>query len=391
MGKTEFADLEQELGRRHVPTSINLDQRLRREGLWKPRSFLYYDYMHVYFASGGVMQLILNSTAVKLVTKTRFTLQDLDDFTQSQFRGVRHPRWRRLPSDFWQKRVQREQPSVPKPLKCFAWECSVALSIMCLLGRSVMEPEQVLVPHFQLLALAHRISQALQDSDRHGTRCDEQALADNIAELHRKCISVHGVAICKMKAHLQHHIPRCIKDHGNVVLSCFSCEARVRFVKQAAYNSSRLPPATKCSLPLQRLCIQLEMDLSSFEIGVSITGKTRKDCFLHLLPVEPRPSGAFYGKEVRGPNGRLKALQFAFVEIQPGRRALCQALGFVQPHFDFDSNRNLVFAVMHVFQQTGSRWNVDAGNLVTVPISAVGVCVPVAAHGDDSVSILTLQ
>ena len=60
--------------------------------------------MHIYLASGGIFQLLLNCTAMMVVKETPLQLKDLDDFTQAQFKGVKNHGWRRLPSNFWQNR-----------------------------------------------------------------------------------------------------------------------------------------------------------------------------------------------------------------------------------------------------------------------------------------------
>jgi hypothetical protein len=74
-------------------------------GLWRPSSFLYYDYMHVYLASGGLLQILLNCYVVKIIRETPLELAHLDDFTQSLFAGIKNHRWRRLASNFWQQRL----------------------------------------------------------------------------------------------------------------------------------------------------------------------------------------------------------------------------------------------------------------------------------------------
>ena len=74
-------------------------------GLWRPSSFLYYDYMHVYLASGGLMQILLNCYVVKIIRETPLELAHLDDFTQGLFAGIKNHRWRRLASNFWQQRL----------------------------------------------------------------------------------------------------------------------------------------------------------------------------------------------------------------------------------------------------------------------------------------------
>ena len=74
-------------------------------GLWRPSSFLYYDYMHVYLASGGLIQILLNCYVVKIIRETPLELTHLDDFTQGLFAGIKNHRWRRLASNFWQQRL----------------------------------------------------------------------------------------------------------------------------------------------------------------------------------------------------------------------------------------------------------------------------------------------
>ena len=145
--------------------------------------------MHICLASGGIMQLLLNCTAMMVVKETPLQLKDLDEFTQAQFAGVKNHRWRRLASNFWQcrfagsfgpatpcyrafgqwgpptvrscarralssfpvrRRVQTEKPSVPKHLKCFAWECEVALRILIhslACCRTVAPPTNAFTPH----------------------------------------------------------------------------------------------------------------------------------------------------------------------------------------------------------------------------------------------------
>ncbi len=354
-------------------------------GLWRPRSFLYYDYMHVYLASSGIIQLLLNATVVRLIRSTAFTLRDLDEFTQAQFRGVVKHRYRKLPTNFWQNRVQTEKPAIVKPLKCFAWECDVALKVMKRLGETVMVPEGVMVEYFALLALADRIILSLQSSDRYGAPLDTAALKASISEFHVEFLRLHGTSAAKIKTHLQHHLPDCIRAHGNVVISCFSCEARARFVKAAAVNSSRLPDAYKSRAPLHRLCIQLEAQLKEFEKGVSIDCKKRRDDLAELLPPHPKPSGVVVGNAIRRPTGMLRGLQFAFAELPCGRRTLCQALTFAQPLFTFDSSSGLVFAIVQAFKQDGRRWVIDHGNICTIPHSKVEECEAVSSDGQDAV------
>ena len=255
-------------------------------------------------------------------------------------------------------------------------------------GATVMVPMGTLVDHFQLLTTAQGILDLLRSADCFGTGVDVDDLASRIVTFHNECIRLHGVSIAKIKMHLQHHIPRCVRDHDGVVLSCFSCEARVRFVKQAAYNSSRLPPSQKCRVPLQRLLIQQEESLLKFELGVSIPGKRRADEFVDLLPPHPEPSGAFFGTSIQRPNGRIGALQFAFVEYDSGQRGLCQVLGFIQPCFQFETSSGVVLAIVMSCKQDGRRWTVARDDVITVAHSKVDRSVAVAADGENSVTIL---
>ena len=251
-----------------------------------------------------------------------------------------------------------------------------------------MVPMGTLVDHFQLLTTAQGIIDPLRSADCFGTGIDADDLASRIVDFHNECIRLHGVSIAKIKMHLQHHIPRCVREHGGIVLSCFSCEARVRFVKQAAYNSSRLPPSQKCRVPLQRLIIQQEESLLKFELGVSIPDKRRADEFADLLPPHPEPSGAFFGTSIQRPNGRIRALQFAFVEYPSGQRGLCQVLGFIQPCFQFESSSGLVLAIVMSCKQDGSRWTFVRDDVFTVAHSKVDRSVAVAADGVNSVTLL---
>jgi hypothetical protein len=253
------------------------------------------------------------------------------------------------------------------------------MKVLVRLGETAFAPENLMAEEHNLLVRASEILQSLHRADSFGEDINPGDLSSRIHVFHTECTRLYGFA--KIKSHLQHHIPSCIRQHG-VVLSCLNCEARVRFVKQAAVHESRSRGAVKGRLTLQRVILQQENDLANFELGASILRKRRADEYVDLLPPHPKPSGCWYGVALRRPSGSVRSLQFAFVIFPSGERGLGQILGFIQPLFPFESSRGLIFAIVQAMRQEGPRYKHVQEDIFCIPHLHVDKAEAVSADGD---------
>ena len=320
-------------------------------GLWLPVSMTRYDYMHVYLCCSGFIQLILNAFLLHVERSTPFSLEAIDAFAQTLWKGITQPVWKRLSSDFFQKRIAQTNLEFPQlsrmdeqmyvlncttrlhqtvrvrelgylalgrrfvlegtesilggganlfsrinrgasglPLRCFASETIVALYVLALFARMVLAPAELLLDHCGVLDAARKVVVALKQAEMNPDAVSAQSTRTMIQELHSRALGVYGVACCKVKSHMQHHIMDGWHSRSRLV-SCFSCEARNRLIKSLGNHALGVRDrSARAQHVLRRLLAHLEHSVSQFTFKrVSITRPRSSIDLCTLLPDQPRP------------------------------------------------------------------------------------------------------
>lgn len=357
-------------------------------GLWKPVGFICYDWMHCLLCCSGWFQILANLTVLSVLDSTTLTLESLDQFTQSLYDGITNHVWKpRLQNNFWTARTQTDERHKPKPLRSFASETIVAISVLDCLGRMVLLPAGELVEHFQIVSLARTICQAFQRGERDWRSFDPPAVANMLREFHVRYLQLHGESACKVKAHLSHHLPSCAASHG-AVLSCFSRESRNSLFKAIARHVKN-KGATPDVYVLQRFLGNIEHEVREFKFAaVTLRNPKSNMALAHLVPGVVRD--LLVSNVLQRPQHTLMVKQFAFTILSDGRRLLCQMAAFLVPvRSRFDPANSEAYVVVRECVPGGKpgRWEVTRRGW-TVHHTAVEGAVVVSSDGARAVVLL---
>jgi hypothetical protein len=257
--KAEFDRTQQLYGLTYHPAALPWDLPLRQH--YFPVTSVYWDWMHIYCTSSGIVQYQLNSMCLDIIEQTGVTLERLDSML-SLFVAANRTQMRPLGSNFLSKHVVKAHGS---HLKGFAGD---TLTVLCFLNFFCL---RTLIPKDQLVAKARSVCRAydiiclLRTGDAAVGRATE--LATMISEYHAALSNLWGLEIMKIKSHLQFHLPRCLATVG-FGLACWSNERRNRLLIKTARHythaggkSSESSASILCRLVLD---LQHRVETSSF-------------------------------------------------------------------------------------------------------------------------------
>ena len=216
-----FKKMETACGLKYVRNGLPYDRRARSLAPY-PR-VLYWDWMHILVASGGVFQYGINSFVINLTRTTGVTLQMLDEFTQQvRLNGGRI----KLAKTFWQDRVVSPSKDETHPcMKAFASEMLTATQPLAIFARLVLTDKPALAKHVEWLLLADTIVQMLCLGD---VICGHRMELQDIIVKHNNLFKELYPRCCKPKIHYFMHIVECMIC---VALSCFPGERNLRIPK----------------------------------------------------------------------------------------------------------------------------------------------------------------
>jgi len=222
--KKSFADSEQAFGLTFDKDSLLWDIGLR--SVFKPITHIYWDWMHTYLTSSGTMTYHMNEMCLD-IAEAGVDLSRLDEMMHS-FLEANRTQIRPLGPTFIGKHVNRTRG---EHMKGFAGEMVSVLCFLKFFCIRTLIPSGTLVEKARSVCLAYNIICLLRLGDAAVGRTEE--LARLIAEYHQRLEQEWGIQVLKVKAHLQHHIPRCIRVCG-FGLACWSNERRNRLLIKAA-------------------------------------------------------------------------------------------------------------------------------------------------------------
>ena len=324
LGKGAFSELQQNLGIKWNPDTILFDPDLR--GIFNPASGIFYDYMHCYLTSGGIAQIVLNEVLLRL-EKAALPLSMLDEFA----RAVRAcSTSEKLPRGFFQQRVNRGDGH----MKAFASETIMALFVLDTFCSMSLDKHGIDKPLSDCVHCLAKIVGVLSSGDKAKEAVGELLL--NMVQFHDMVISLFGDKFIKIKTHLAYHIPNSIDKIGSN-LSCFSCERRVRLVKQAAHNCPN--DSNFDRKMIERMLLHFEDALKSDSCTENCLLGTPKDaeCLLvHFRCISRDFSRVRASHEMACHVGHVRADDLVEIALD-GRKAiasvyLCaEAVSYIQP------------------------------------------------------------
>ena len=311
--KGKFDAMQKSLGVNYTPGSLAFDRSLRPH--YPPVSSTFFDWMHIIAASGGIAQYNLNALVLLLESPpVEIAGPALDEFAAAFADGNCGFRFRKLPKNFFSKRIVR------KPLahiKCFAAETLAAVTVMCHFCRVVLDPRGILREHSECMQKLGTICNILTLGD--AAKNHVARLESLIEQHHMHMACLYGVDILVVKNHLIYHVPQSIRELG-LNLSCFSNERRNRLVKAAAQHYCR-SKGSEDAIEV-RLVIELEerMKIASFA-PVALVGKVSSEPGFRDLFPNP-PSQVFIGKRLKWARGTLHVGDVITVNDQGSTRPL---------------------------------------------------------------------
>ena len=252
---TPFKESQQIFGIKFDPHALPFDIELRQ--IYKPVSSVYWDWMHVYLTSSGLMQYHLNEMFLDIQSEG-VTLSALGQMMAVFVRSNR-TQLRQLSENYIQKHVIQKRG---EHMKGFAGEMVTVLIFLNYFCVRTLVPERKLVDKSRAICMAYGIIMLLRTGDDAVRRAAE--LERMILEYHKTLETLYSRDILKIKAHLQHHLPRCMSTVG-FGLSCWSNERRNRLLIKVAKHYTRAAShnsETSLSI-LCRLLLDLEHRLKT--------------------------------------------------------------------------------------------------------------------------------
>ena len=214
-----FRDLETEIGFKYRPTGL-LWSRFR--DVARIPDTLYWDPMHILYASGGVAQRHLN----QFVHRVKGLGYDLGAVSQV-VKGIVSPKALGTCNLDLEKRLAKEPRGC---LKAFASETIMILTGMEVVCTEVLEPRAQLRDEVQCLRYLVRLSGLLRRGD--AVRKSLGPLAAAVDEHHRRFVALYAASATWKLHAIQHLIDLIAKFR--VTLSCFAPEHYHRVSKRIA-------------------------------------------------------------------------------------------------------------------------------------------------------------
>ena len=164
---TEFALSQQIFGVRYDKDALPFDVPLRR--FYKPVSSVYWDWMHVYLTSSGVMQYHMNEMCLDIQEHTTLTMAALDGM-MNRFIAFNKSQLRSLGEHFLEGHVVQTRG---KHMKGFAGDMVTVLCFLFWFCTRYLLPEGKLVEQCRAISLAHEIIALLRTGDAAVRKSDE--------------------------------------------------------------------------------------------------------------------------------------------------------------------------------------------------------------------------
>ena len=193
-----------------------------------------WDWMHNAFASGGVGQYIVNGMLVEMLKLKKWKLEDVDKFkTTCVILRKSTPYFKRT---FFADRVVMPGVRNPAPhIRAFAAEMIIAVEILYLFARHVLEPVGVLPRYVHLLKLFLKFTDIVSMGDRALHHTAE--LQQTVEEQHRLYLELMPQA-GRPKLHYLLHTASCMESQG-ANFSCFPGERLLSIPKNLGKDCYR--------------------------------------------------------------------------------------------------------------------------------------------------------
>jgi len=224
--RSVIAHHEKSLGLNFDRATLLWDQSLRLRHVVRPVTGVYWDWMHVLVASGGIVQCEINQL-LRAFVAAGVPFKDIDDFCS---RICWPSSAEKLRNNFFENRTVMNADA---HIKGFASEMLTCVYALVAFIDAVVVPTGLLPEHVAAFNLLAQIVHILQTGDR-ACECIAE-LRQAIADHHRLYVRLYD-EVTKPKLHCLWHIPDCLERWGANV-NCFSAERKHRSVKAIARHT----------------------------------------------------------------------------------------------------------------------------------------------------------
>ena len=260
MGVGAFGRLEMSSGFNHNPDGLLADLQMRAH--CRPASTLTFDPMHCLW-SNGVVAVEVHCLLIKMVSNTKFTWRDLQDFCRAewQFPAFCRAKGRAIHEVFNDSREKSSKDS----FKAGATELLIVLPLVMHFAEIFLArflPEEVRSLR-ALVAVAHECQEA-----KFG-RGNAEKLASAVSHHLDIFRSVYGEEWMRPKHHYVCHLPRQVARDG-FLLDAFTLERKHQEVKRAASNADKTIQFELSTLA--RVHLEESRNRSNLECGDGLRG-----------------------------------------------------------------------------------------------------------------------
>jgi hypothetical protein len=361
-----ISNLEQEYGLSYDATGVLFDDWTFR--LVAMPDCIYWDHMHMVYASGGVAQYEVNQL-VRNIRDKGVAFHEIDTWVQAlQFpkEGVT-----KLPKRFFADRVVDADG---KHIRAYAGEMLTAICVLGFFCDEFLAPEGILTDH--LACLGHlRTMTDIFTSHRHDLvdTLEQATVSHHVAffHLYEDCV--------KLKPHYLLHIARCIR-RSRKILSCFPTERQHKNTKAIAGHCYGSLSYSVTAFELNRLLDNVA-DETSYAM-VHLNG------VVHPLAIDLRPFlPAAWGDVIAIDAGKQIATgkgnfcrgdvvgwhEGAYIHIGKAELFLCIATPLGKHHMAF----------VHRYQHhDGFKWRLDGAVPILVSIPSLLTPFPSVVEGN---------
>ena len=292
-----FEKLESCCGLTYNPGGVPWDDYVMQ--LVEYPKMIIWDWMHNGFASGGVGQYLINGILVAIHKSKKCTIADVDRFQKDCV--VQRKSAPYFKNSFFVDRVVMPSHRNDTPhIRAFAAEMIVAVEIVYLFARHLLEPHGLLPRHVQLLKLFLKFTDIVTMGDRAVQHTAE--LQQTVEDYNRLILEVMPQA-AKPKGHYLLHTAKCFQDHG-ANFSCFPGERLLSIPKNLGKDCYRDFARSLTKRVLKNLTGNFTNE-DAYEETVVIKPKMDSDVIgVHCLGLVV--AGAFKGLAAISPQGSFR-------------------------------------------------------------------------------------